>query len=62
VSVGVVDSDGLFCIHEILHNALHKYVEGTTKENFIGRQSDDVDLHVEGEAIKGERNILHKTE
>jgi hypothetical protein len=36
VSVGVVNSDGLFCICEILHNALHEYIEGTMEENFVG--------------------------
>jgi hypothetical protein len=36
VSVGVMNGDGLFCIHEISHNALHEYIEGMTEENFVG--------------------------
>ena len=57
-----MNGDGLFRIREISHNALHEYVKGATEENFVGRRSDDVDLHVEGEAIKGERNVSHETE
>jgi hypothetical protein len=57
-----MNSDGLFCICEISHNTLREYIEGMTKENFIGGWPDDVNLHVEGEAVKSERNISRETE
>ena len=57
-----MDGNRLFRIREIAHYTLSEYIERATEEDFVGGRSDNVNLHIEGKAIKGERDVTREAE